>query len=56
MRWTYKLPLRLRSLFSKQRADVELDEELEFHVHEQETAFLARVWGRKTRVMRRCVH
>ena len=45
MRWTYKLPLRLRSLFSKQRADVELDEELEFHVHEQETAFLAQGMG-----------
>src|SRR5215469_1375210 len=41
MRWTHKLPLRLRSLFWKQRADAELDEELEFHVYEQAAAYVA---------------
>lgn len=32
MRWIYKLPLRLRSLFSKQRVENELNDELRFHV------------------------
>src|SRR5215472_13125258 len=41
MRWTHKLPLRLRSLFSKRRADMELDEELEFHMQAQTAAFVA---------------
>jgi predicted permease len=41
MRWTHKLPLRLRSLFWKRRADAELDEELEFHVYEQAAAYVA---------------
>ena len=45
MRWTYKLPLRLRSLFSKQRTDAELDEELAFHVHQQTAAFVAQGMG-----------
>jgi predicted permease len=35
-RWFYKLPLRIRSLFDRQKADQELDEELQYHV-EQET-------------------
>jgi putative ABC transport system permease protein len=32
MRWTYKLPLRLRSLFRKGRVERELSEELRFHL------------------------
>ena len=32
MRWIYKLPLRFRSLFRKDRAEQDLDEELRFHV------------------------
>ena len=31
-RWIYKLPLRLRSLFHRQKADQELDEELRDHL------------------------
>jgi putative ABC transport system permease protein len=31
-RWIYKLPLRLRSLFDRQKADEELDEELRDHI------------------------
>src|SRR5690242_3175765 len=32
MRWIYKLPLRLRSLFRKQRVESELSDELRFHL------------------------
>src|ERR1044071_1412855 len=32
MRWIYKLPLRLRSLFRKNRVEGELSEELRFHL------------------------
>lgn len=39
------MPLRLRSLFWKQRADAELDEELEFHVDEQAAAYVAQGMG-----------
>src|SRR5215472_1704870 len=35
MRWLYKLPLRLRSLFRREDADRELSEELEFHLQKQ---------------------
>jgi len=45
MRWTHKLPLRLRSLFWKQRADAELAEELEFHVYEQAATYVAEGMG-----------
>ena len=31
MRWRYKLPLRLRSLFRREQAEQELDEEIQFH-------------------------
>jgi putative ABC transport system permease protein len=34
MRWIYKLPLRLRSLFRKTRVEQELTEELRFHLEE----------------------
>ncbi len=33
MRWIYKIPLRLRSLFRKTRVERELSEELRFHVN-----------------------
>src|SRR5947207_11472647 len=32
MRWTYKLPLRVRSLFRKNRVEKELSQELRFHL------------------------
>ena len=32
MRWIYKLPLRLRSLFRKKRVEEELSEEMQFHL------------------------
>jgi len=41
MRWIYKLPLRLRSLFKRRRVERELTEELQFHpqkLFEQEVA------------------
>ena len=34
MRWTYKLPLRFRSLFGRSRAEKELSEELRFHLEQ----------------------
>ncbi|HYL05409.1 MAG TPA: ABC transporter permease [Thermoanaerobaculia bacterium] len=34
-RWAYKLPLRLRSLWGKQRLDAELAAEIEFHLERQ---------------------
>ncbi|HYO80388.1 MAG TPA: ABC transporter permease [Bryobacteraceae bacterium] len=36
--WTYKLPLRVRSLFRRGRVELELDEELRFHVQCQTEA------------------
>ncbi len=35
MRWIYKLSLRLRSLFRKNRVEQELSEELRFHLEKQ---------------------
>ncbi|HEV2987981.1 MAG TPA: ABC transporter permease, partial [Candidatus Angelobacter sp.] len=35
MRWFYMLPLRLRSVFRRQRADQELSDELQFHLQSQ---------------------
>jgi len=32
MRWFYKLPLRLRSLFRRSRVEKELTDELRFHL------------------------
>ena len=34
MRWLYKLPLRLRSLFRKDRVEMELTDELRFHLEQ----------------------
>ena len=33
--WLYTVPLRLRSLFRRQRADQDLDDELAYHLEEQ---------------------
>jgi predicted permease len=35
MRWSYKFPLRLRSIFAKGKSDDELSSELEFHLQNQ---------------------
>jgi putative ABC transport system permease protein len=41
MRWFYKLPLRLRSLFGKQEADRELGDEFQFHLQCQIDEYVA---------------
>ena len=41
MRWYYKLPLRLRSLFRKDKAELDLSEELQFHLQNQMDEYLA---------------
>src|SRR5579864_6563267 len=41
MRWYYKLPLRLRSIFHKNRAELDLSEELQFHLQNQIDEYLA---------------
>ena len=41
MRWYYKLPLRLSSLFRKRKAELELSDELQFHLQNQIDEFLA---------------
>jgi len=40
-RWIYKLPLRLRSLFGRQAADQELDDELRYHVEQKTQQYAA---------------
>jgi predicted permease len=35
MRWYYKLPLRLQSIFRKNRAELDLSDELQFHLQNQ---------------------
>jgi len=39
-RWIYKLPLRLRSLFRRQAADQELDEELRDHIEQKTQQYI----------------
>jgi len=41
MRWYYKLPLRLRSLFHKNKAELDLDDELQFHLQNQIDEYVA---------------
>jgi predicted permease len=41
MRWYYKLPLRLRSIFHKNRAELDLSEELQFHLQSQIDEYVA---------------
>ena len=39
--WIYTLPLRLRSLFRRQAADQELDEELRYHLEQKTRQYIA---------------
>jgi putative ABC transport system permease protein len=41
MRWYYKLPLRLRSIFRKNQAEMDLSEELQFHLQNQIDEYVA---------------
>src|SRR5215472_6295003 len=41
MRWYYKFPLCLRSLFHKDKAELELSEELQFHLQKQIDEYVA---------------
>src|SRR5215469_13899922 len=41
MRWYYKLPLRLRSLFHKDKVELDLSEELQFHLQNQIDEYIA---------------
>jgi macrolide transport system ATP-binding/permease protein len=41
MRWYYKFPLRLRSIFHKNRAERDLSEELQFHLQNQIDEYVA---------------
>jgi putative ABC transport system permease protein len=41
MRWYYKLPLRLRSLFRKDKAELDLRDELQFHLQNQIDEYVA---------------
>ena len=41
MRWRYKLALRLRSLFRRNEAELELSEELQFHLQNQIDEYIA---------------
>jgi putative ABC transport system permease protein len=41
MRWYHKVPLRLRALFRKKKADLDLSEELQFHVQNQIDEYVA---------------
>ena len=41
MRWYYKLPLRLRALFRKDRAELDLSDEIQFHLQNQIDEFVA---------------
>src|ERR1700722_839411 len=41
MRWYYKLPLRLQSIFRKNRAEQDLSEELQFHLQAQIDEYVA---------------
>jgi macrolide transport system ATP-binding/permease protein len=41
LRWYYKLPLRLRSLFRKDRVELDLSDELQFHLQNQVEEYVA---------------
>jgi predicted permease len=40
-RWIYKLPLRIRSLFARRKADQELEEELQYHLERKSQQHIA---------------
>jgi hypothetical protein len=46
-RWLYTIPLRLRSLFKRDRVESELDEELRFHVERLTEEHVARGLSRE---------
>src|ERR1039457_584520 len=39
--WFYAVPLRLRSLFRRRRVELELDEELQYHLERKTEEYLA---------------
>jgi MacB-like periplasmic core domain len=41
-RWIYTVPLRLRSLFHRQQADQELDQELQYHIERKTEEYLTK--------------
>jgi macrolide transport system ATP-binding/permease protein len=41
MRWFYKVPLRLRSIFHKNQTELDLSEELQFHLQNQIDEYVA---------------
>jgi putative ABC transport system permease protein len=41
-RWLYTIPLRLRSLFRASDADHDLDEELQYHLHQKTNEFISK--------------
>lgn len=41
-RWIYTIPLRLRSIFERQKADRDLEEELRYHVEQKTQEYMAR--------------
>jgi macrolide transport system ATP-binding/permease protein len=43
--WFYTIPLRLRSLFARRRAEHELDEELQYHLEQKTEQYLAKGMG-----------
>jgi predicted permease len=45
MRWYYKLPLRLRSLFRKNKTEMDLRDELQFHLQNQIDEYVAQGMG-----------
>src|SRR5713101_2439864 len=47
MRWYYKLPLRLRSIFHKNQAELDLSEEFQFHLQNQIEEYVAQGMNRK---------
>src|SRR5262249_52980146 len=42
MRWRYSIPIRLRSLFSRQRVERDLDDEVRFYIEEKTAEGIAR--------------
>src|ERR1700687_234395 len=42
MRWYYKLPLRLRSLFKNRQAERDLGDEIQFHLQSQIDEYVAK--------------
>src|SRR5580698_8319267 len=41
-RWLYTIPLRIRSLFNRQAADRDLDDELQFHRDQKTNEFISK--------------